>query len=49
MGSCDEFDFSLPERISGPTNVMLDLAVAMKQNPNLRVQLHGGYYDLATP
>jgi len=28
---------------------MLDLAVAMKQNPNLRVQLHGGYYDLATP
>jgi carboxypeptidase C (cathepsin A) len=35
--------------VSGPTNVMLDLAVAMKQNPNLRVQLHGGYYDLATP
>jgi carboxypeptidase C (cathepsin A) len=31
------------------TNVMLDLAAAMKQNPNLKVQLNGGYYDLATP
>ena len=31
------------------TNVMVDLAVAMKQNPNLKVQLLGGYYDLATP
>jgi len=38
-----------PQKIPGPTNVMLDLAVAMKQNPNLKVQLHGGYYDLATP
>ena len=37
------------QKISGPTNVMLDLAVAMKQNPNLKVQLNGGYYDLATP
>jgi len=33
----------------GPINVMPDLAVAMKQNPNLKVQLNGGYYDLATP
>ncbi len=33
----------------GPVNVMPDLAVAMKQNPNLKVQLNGGYYDLATP
>ena len=32
-----------------PVNVMPDLAVAMKQNPNLKVQLNGGYYDLATP
>src|SRR3984885_1839238 len=38
-----------PQKVPGPTNVMLDLAVAMKQNPNLKVQLHGGYYDLATP
>jgi len=37
------------EKIPGPTNVMVDLADAMKQNPNLKVQLNGGYYDLATP
>jgi carboxypeptidase C (cathepsin A) len=30
-------------------NVMPDLASAMKYNPNLKVQLLGGYYDLATP
>ncbi len=36
-------------KIPGPINVMPDLAVAMKQNPNLKVQLNGGYYDLATP
>ena len=38
-----------PAKISGPANVMPDLATAMKQNPNLKVQLNGGYYDLATP
>jgi carboxypeptidase C (cathepsin A) len=32
-----------------PVNVMPDLASTMKQNPNLKVQLNGGYYDLATP
>ena len=32
-----------------PVNVMPDLAAAMQQNPNLKVQLNGGYYDLATP
>jgi carboxypeptidase C (cathepsin A) len=37
------------QKIPGPTNVMVDLAVAMKQNPNLKVQMNGGYYDLATP
>ena len=31
------------------TNVMPDLAVAMKYNPQLHVLLTGGYYDLATP
>jgi carboxypeptidase C (cathepsin A) len=31
------------------TNVMPDLSAAMKYNPNLRVMLNGGYYDLATP
>jgi len=37
--------FALP---SAP-NVMPDLANAMKQNPNLKVMVNGGYYDLATP
>ena len=31
------------------TNVMLDLAVAMKYNPMLKVLLNAGYFDLATP
>lgn len=30
-------------------NVMTDLAAAMKYNPNLRVLLNAGYFDLATP
>jgi carboxypeptidase C (cathepsin A) len=30
-------------------NVMVDLAQAMKVNPKLKVQFHGGYFDLATP
>jgi len=38
-----------PFKIPGALNVMLDLSVAMKTNPNLKVQLNGGYYDLATP
>jgi carboxypeptidase C (cathepsin A) len=38
-----------PFKVPGSMNVMPDLAVAMQQNPNLKVQLHGGYYDLATP
>ena len=33
----------------GALNVMPDLAAAMKYNPNLRVKLFGGFYDLATP
>ena len=31
------------------TNVMPDLAFAMKTNPTLKVMLNAGYYDLATP
>jgi carboxypeptidase C (cathepsin A) len=31
------------------TNVMPDLAIAMKYNPDLRVMLNAGYFDLATP
>src|SRR5690348_8264145 len=33
----------------GTPNVMLDLAVAMKYNPDMKVMLNGGFYDLATP
>ncbi|MBE1162457.1 S10 family peptidase [Dyella acidiphila] len=33
----------------GTLNVMPDLAKAMKTNPDLKVLLNGGYYDLATP
>ena len=36
-------------KLPGSTNVMPDLAAAMKTDPNLKVQLNGGYYDLATP
>nr|MDQ2861905.1 peptidase S10 [Pseudomonadota bacterium] len=35
--------------IPGATNVMPDLASAMKYNPNLKIMVNGGYYDLATP
>ena len=38
-----------PVASPGTPNVLPDLASAMKQNPNLRVMVNGGYYDLATP
>jgi len=31
------------------TNVLPDLATAMKANPKMKVMVAGGYYDLATP
>jgi len=31
------------------TNTLPDLAMAMKQNPGLKILLTGGYFDLATP
>jgi carboxypeptidase C (cathepsin A) len=34
---------------SNAMNVMPDLATAMKMNPQLKVMLNAGYYDLATP
>ena len=37
------------EALQSSTNVMPDLAMAMKTNPHLKVYLNGGYYDLATP
>ncbi|MBI1330508.1 MAG: peptidase S10 [Alphaproteobacteria bacterium] len=39
----------VPFALQQSTNVMVDLATAMKYNPNLKVHLHAGYYDLATP
>jgi len=38
-----------PQPLMQSTNVMPDLAVAIKYNPGLKVQLNAGYYDLATP
>jgi carboxypeptidase C (cathepsin A) len=37
------------EPIQGSPNVMPDIASAMKYNPQLRIQVNGGYFDLATP
>jgi carboxypeptidase C (cathepsin A) len=39
----------VPFPLPGATNVMPDLAVAMKYNPQLKVLLNAGYFDLATP
>ncbi|MGH8369495.1 MAG: S10 family peptidase [Gammaproteobacteria bacterium] len=36
-------------RNSGTPNVMPDLADAMKGNPDMKVMLAGGYFDLGTP
>jgi carboxypeptidase C (cathepsin A) len=38
-----------PQALQQSPNVMPDLAVAMKYNPDLHVLLNGGYFDLATP
>jgi carboxypeptidase C (cathepsin A) len=38
-----------PSKIPQTTNVEPDLAFAMKMNPNLKVMMNGGYFDLATP
>jgi carboxypeptidase C (cathepsin A) len=49
------FSHQLPGQAQQPastrqgSNVMPDLANAMKLNPNLKVQLNAGYFDLATP
>ena len=51
----DHWDFSHKtpgahgEALQSSTNVMPDLALAMKTDPNLKVYVNGGYYDLATP
>ena len=55
----DEFTWDWKHRVpNGPaaadfpgvgTNVLPDLAYAMKLNPKMKVMLTGGYYDLTTP
>ncbi|HEY1659580.1 MAG TPA: peptidase S10 [Candidatus Sulfotelmatobacter sp.] len=39
----------MPFAFPGAPNVMPDLAVAMKYNPQLKILLNAGYFDLATP
>jgi carboxypeptidase C (cathepsin A) len=38
-----------PNPLPQATNVMPDLAMAMKYDPDLKVMLNAGYFDLATP
>jgi carboxypeptidase C (cathepsin A) len=38
-----------PGPLAQSVNVMPDLANAMKYNPNLKVLVNGGYFDLSTP
>ena len=38
-----------PFPVPGALNVMPDLAYAMKYDPQLKIMVNGGYYDLATP
>jgi carboxypeptidase C (cathepsin A) len=52
-GIGDSWDFrhkppDSSERLGISTNVMPDLAHVMKANPQLKVQLNSGYFDLAT-
>ncbi|HTU42164.1 MAG TPA: hypothetical protein VMF10_10665 [Candidatus Aquilonibacter sp.] len=39
----------MPFAFPSSTNVMPDLAVAMKYDPHLKILLNAGYFDLATP
>jgi len=43
------FQWDLRRNSEGGPNVMPDLAMTMKSNPQMRVLLAGGYFDLATP
>ncbi|MGC1372159.1 MAG: peptidase S10 [Candidatus Sulfotelmatobacter sp.] len=39
----------MPFAFPSSTNVMPDLAIAMKYDPHLKILLNAGYFDLATP
>ncbi|HEX5952915.1 MAG TPA: peptidase S10 [Rhodanobacteraceae bacterium] len=51
----DDFDWDFKHKQPGMhfawpnVNVIRDLAAAMKYNPDLKVMMNGGFYDLATP
>ncbi|HEY9111247.1 MAG TPA: peptidase S10, partial [Rhodanobacteraceae bacterium] len=52
----DDFDWKFEHKQPGVqvtwnkgVNVLRDLAAAMKYNPDLKVMVNGGFYDLATP
>lgn len=50
-GAIDKWDFTHQQPNAGNgkiVNVLPDLASAMKHNPNLRVMLNQGYYDIGT-
>ncbi len=52
VGKYWKFDHEPPgagNALPGILNVMPDLAAAMKYNPQLKVMVNGGYFDLATP
>ena len=51
LGNNWDFKHSQPGTPPLPfgVNVMPDLATAMAQNPDMKVMLNAGYYDLATP
>ncbi len=52
VGKYWSFDHTPPgssDVVRGVANVMPDLASAMKYDPDLKVMVNGGYYDLATP
>jgi carboxypeptidase C (cathepsin A) len=38
-----------PRPLIALPNVLPDLAAAMKRNPDLKVMVNGGYYDVSTP
>jgi carboxypeptidase C (cathepsin A) len=54
LGAADDWDFShrppgAYRALNQQVNVMPDLASAMKHNPNLKILLNAGYFDLVTP
>ncbi|MDR3514107.1 MAG: hypothetical protein P4L73_20925 [Caulobacteraceae bacterium] len=52
VGKDWRFDHQPPgasQAVPGILNVMPDLASAMKYDPDLKVMVNGGYFDLATP